>query len=453
MHLASFAVSLLGAIVCLLSVVSTMTVRKKPAAAPRTTAAYLQDEENKKAYIFPGHQCGNCKSKLYSKTHEPPVECTIVGSETFDVAHSYRKECKEERCHVNSYRVNFAYVDSVKVNTMTFKELETLGVYMVTNGFGFTMKYLQLSYYRLLRGNLAPGQEASVRSMLDTSNKCISLRMFRSHLLRALEGYALAMRTPNEIVPFPVDDPTSHLDFTSAPMTFEPSVKVRVLSFDGHFGLHRPLNPGWGEKDRSVRVKGRPRKKYNKDQRSCTCADKSRQRVTMKNRTAGWQFVIDPQSRQVLAAKEHEVNECLPDKVAVVEAAMKLKKVKADAIIHDDACHFEAHVHRHQGIKKRFRTIKHFIVDEFHRCNHKCKKCKLTPSEKRRFKGVRTNMSEVFNSWVRRKNFMYNSMRPSSHKFWVHEAILFWNKHLREMPTYSVRRSTAVTRKRPAARQ
>ena len=137
----------------------------------------------------------------------------------------------------------------------------------------------------------------------------------------------------------------------------------------------------------------------------------------------------------------------------VVEAAMKLKKVKADAIIHDDACHFEAHVHRHQGIKKRFRTIKHFIVDEFHRCNHKCKKCKLTPSEKRRFKGVRTNMSEVFNSWVRRKNFMYNSMRPSSHKFWVHEAILFWNKHLREMPTYSVRRSTAVTRKRPAARQ
>ena len=84
---------------------------------------------------------------------------------------------------------------------------------------------------------------------------------------------------------------------------------------------------------------------------------------------------------------------------------MKLKKVKADAIIHDDACHFEAHVHRHQGIKKRFRTIKHFIVDEFHRCNHKCKKCKLTPSEKRRFKGVRTNMSEVFNSWVRRKNF------------------------------------------------
>lgn len=261
MHLASFAVSLLGAIVCLLSVVSTMTVRKKPAAAPRMTAANLQDEENKKAYIFPGHQCGNCKSKLYSKTHEPPVECTIVGSETFDVAHSYRKECKEERCHVNSYRVNFAYVDSVKVNTMTFKELETLGVYMVTNGFGFTMKYLQLSYYRLLRGNLAPGQEASVRSMLDTSNKCISLRMFRSHLLRALEGYALAMRTPNEIVPFPVDDPTSHLDFTSAPMTFEPSVKVRVLSFDGHFGLHRPLNPGWGEKDRSVRVKGRPRKK------------------------------------------------------------------------------------------------------------------------------------------------------------------------------------------------
>lgn len=74
----------------------------------------------------------------------------------------------------------------------------------------------------------------------------------------------------------------------------------------------------------------------------------------MKNRTAGWQFVIDPTSRRVLAAKEHLVNECLPDKVEVVRAAMKMKKVNANAIIHDDACHFEAHVHRHQSLKKHF---------------------------------------------------------------------------------------------------
>ena len=428
-----------------------MTAKKKPAASPCLKAKKPNFDMDMKIYTFPGKQCGMCKSKLFTKTQETPVECIIVGSETFDRAFTQRKECKDEMCNANSYRMNYAYVDSVKINTMTFKELENIGVYMVTNGFGFTMKYLQLSYYRLLRANLAPGQEASVRSMLDTSNCCITLRKFRSHLLRALEGYALAMRTPNEVVPFPVDDPASHLDFTSSPITLEPSVRVKVLSFDGHFGLHRPLNPGWGEKDRTVRVKGRPRKKYSKDQRSCTCADKSRQRVTMKNRTAGWQFVIGPESRQVIAAKEHIVNECLPDKVEVVEAAMKLKKVKVDAIIHDDACHFQAHVHRHKSIKKRFQKIKHFIIDEFHRPNHKCKKCKLTRSEKKRFKGVRTNMSEVFNSWVRRKNFIFNSMRPSSHKFWVHEAMRFWNSNLQEMPKYSVRRSTAVSRKRPAA--
>ena len=127
----------------------------------------------------------------------------------------------------------------------------------------------------------------------------------------------------------------------------------------------------------------------------------------MKNRTAGWQFVIDPTSRRVLAAQEHLVNECLPDKVDVVREAMKMKKVKANAIIHDDACHFEAHVHRHQSLKKHLKNIKHFIVDEFHRGNHKCKKCKLTRSEANRFKDVRTNMSEVLNVWIRRQNFIF----------------------------------------------
>ena len=96
----------------------------------------------------------------------------------------------------------------------------------------------------------------------------------------------------------------------------------------------------------------------------------------------------------------------LPDKVEVVQAAMKLTKVNANAIIHDNACHFEAHVHRHTSAKKKkkqFKKIKHFIVDEFHRANNKCKKLKVTRSEVKRFEHVRTNMSEVFNSWIRRK--------------------------------------------------
>ena len=144
----------------------------------------------------------------------------------------------------------------------------------------------------------------------------------------------------------------------------------------------------------------------------------------MKNRTAGWKFVIDPQSRLILAAKEHIVNECLPNKVEVVEAAMKLKKVNANAIIHDDACYFETHNYRHSSVKKKFKKIKYFIVDEFHRANHKCKKCKLTRSEIQRFKNIRTNMSEVFNSWICRKNFILNSLRPVTN-FGFRKASLF----------------------------
>lgn len=422
-----------------------MPVRKKPAANQCGQPDVLH------SYIYPGSRCGVCSGQLYAKLHETPVPCTIVGSEIIEHANTVRKECKKEYC-VHAYRANFAYIDSTKVNTMSFRQLEEMGVYMVTNNFGFTMKYLQMSLFRLLRGNLAPGQEASVRTMLDEAEQqLIAPGTLRSHLLRALEGYALAQRTPHTVVPFPTDDPASFVPYTSDAMTFEPPKNVKVLSFDGHFGLNRMLNSKWGEAPRTVRVKGRPRKKYFTEERTCSCADKAKQRVTFKNRTAGWQFVIDPSSRRILAAKEHVVNECLPDKVAVVEAAMKLKNVKANALIHDDACHFEAHIHRHACHKKRFRSIKHFIVDEFHRGNHKCKKCKLTSSEAKRFKNVRTNMSEVFNSWIRRKNFIFNGMRPSSHKFWVHESICFWNDHLREMPQRVVRRTTAATRKRPAS--
>ena len=190
------------------------------------------------------------------------------------------------------------------------------------------MKYLQMCYYRLLRGNLAPGQESSVRAMVDgpLHDDLIGPRWFRHHLLRALEGYAIAPRSPDEVVPFPVDDPSSFFAPTSAPMTFDPPSSVCVLSFDGHFGVQRNLNPKWGEAPRTVPCRGRPRKKYTQEQRTCTRANKAKQRVTMKNRTAGWQFVIDPTSRRVLAAQEHLVNECLPDKVEVVRVAMKMKK-------------------------------------------------------------------------------------------------------------------------------
>ena len=106
------------------------------------------------------------QEKLYTKVLETPVQCTIVGSEVVETAYLLRKECKEPFC-VKTYRANFAYVDSVKVSTMSFRQMQDMKVYMVTHGFGLTMKYLQMCYYRLLRGNLAPGQESSVRAMVD----------------------------------------------------------------------------------------------------------------------------------------------------------------------------------------------------------------------------------------------------------------------------------------------
>lgn len=113
-------------------------------------------------------------------------------------------------------------------------------------------------------------------------------------------------------------------------------------------------------------MRGRPRnKKYKTEHRTCTRADKERQRVTRTNRTLGWQFVNDPVSRRTLAAKEHIVNEACADKVEAVQTAMALPKVKANALVHDDACYFEKYVHLRKLLRKAFRCIKQMLVDDF----------------------------------------------------------------------------------------
>ena len=78
------------------------------------------------------------------------------------------------------------------------------------------------------------------------------------------------------------------------------------------------------------------------------------------------------------------------------------------------------------------------------RCNHKCAKRNLTKTEKARLRKVRTNMSEAFDAWIRRKNFALNSMSLTSHRLWVEESIRFWNNNLKEMLTYQTRRSTGT---------
>ena len=339
----------------------------------------------------------------------------------------------------------FAYHDGVKVNTLTFTQLEALGIYMVTAKFGFTMKYLKMTYYRFLRGNLAPGQETSVRGMLvDDGEQALHPQRFQAHLMRALEGYALAKDCPGKVVPFEIDHPASFQKLSPKPFLFPPPQKVTALSFDGHFGVHRKLHKDL-EDERTVALRGRPKKHYQHDERTCTCANKDKQRLTLQNRTGGWQFVIDPLSRHVVAAMEHAVNESTAEKAYLISETMKMQKVNPDLLIHDDACHFEGHVQKSKKWKSIFKKIRYYVIDEFHRVNHKCCKKHLTKSEAKKLKRVRTNMSEVFNAWMRRKNFILNSMNAYSHRFWVNESIKFWNQNLGTMPKYVTRRSTATT--------
>ena len=412
-----------------------------------------KESADMKVHHSPRTKCTICKCPLQLRTDEKPIQCTILGSESVEIILSYRKVCHTRDCRT-THRGNFAYHDGAKVNVVNFSELQNSGIYMVSSQFGFTVNYLKQSWCRFLRGNLAPGQEASVRKMLSEENLLHTKRL-QSHLMRALEAFALLQRSPEAVLSFPIDRPSESMRLSQEPLLSPPPVVVKALCFDGHFGVHRALDKDL-EAPRTVALRGRPPKKgkrYQKEERTCSCVDKERQRIFLKNRTAGWQFVIDPDSRLVVAAKEHIINESNADKAEVVRTAMQLPKVNPDLLIHDDACHFEQRVKSDSSLKKAFKQIKHYAIDEFHRCNHKCAKRNLTKTEKSRLRKVRTNMSEVFNAWIRRKNFALNSMNATSHRFWVEEAIKFWNNNLKEMPTYQTRRSTTECRKRPASKK
>ena len=144
-------------------------------------------------------------------------------------------------------------------------------------------------------------------------------------------------------------------------------------------------------------------------------------------RTAGWQFAIDPTSQAVLGTIEHVVNERNTDKVRLLEAVLAMPNTKMDLPIHDDACHFEDYVKKDQV--DGFNDIKFYIIDEVHRRNRACKKRSLTKREVARGQ-VRTNISEMFNAWIRPLNFFLNGLWPRNHKFWVLEACEFFNNHI-----------------------
>ena len=182
------------------------------------------------AQLPPLTECSVCKSKdLVVRGDEQPSDCTIVGSESFEPMKTLRKICYHKDCRT-THRGNFAYQDGAKVNTLTFNELEKSGIYLVTTNFGFTMKYLKLTLCRFLRGNLAPGQETSVRGIVaEDTDRSIHPQRFQAHLMHALEGYALAQRTPDEVVPFPLDRPSSYLKFSHAAFTFTTTVHQSLV--------------------------------------------------------------------------------------------------------------------------------------------------------------------------------------------------------------------------------
>ena len=60
--------------------------------------------------------------------------------------------------------------------------------------------------------------------------------------------------------------------------------------------------------------------------------------------------------------------------------AMALPKVNPDLLIHDDACHFQKHIQGHKALKHAFRKVRYYLIDEFHRPNHKCQKRDLKES-------------------------------------------------------------------------
>ena len=314
----------------------------------------------------------------------------------------------------------------------------------------FTMKYLELCYLRLLRAKTSPGQEAAVRNIADGDH----VEMFwsdslRKHLLHALEGYAVAKRQPDKVVEFNLDFPAKTvIKITKPIMLFPPSVPVTSVGFDGHFGVHRALLTPV-ESPRQVPLKGRPMKLLYEHDRSCHCAKKDSVRQVLPDRTAGWQFAVDPCTGKVLGAYEHRINERNEDKVDLLQQVLSMPLVSADLLLHDDACHFEQQILKSKQLKyecEGFENIKYYMVDCFHMKNHRCSKSTWTPKEKKRAKNVRTNMSETFNAWIRPLNFFLNSLRPHSHKFWVEEAILFHNQYAQPLSSILSSRKNAKSR-------
>ena len=376
-----------------------------------------------RTFKFPGKQCPICHKQLSTGTSTTEfTTATCLSSGQLYLVRSRRTRCNSCR---TSLRCNFMWLGDQKINCVSFNQLKAAGVFFASQKTAFTMEYLHLCYLRLLRAKTSPGQEAAVRLLASADHplQFWQEHSLRDHLLHALEGYVISQSSPDEIIEYNLDFPAQHCVKFRGPegqvALFPPEGVVTAVSFDGHFGVHRRLLPGV-DPARTVKLKGKPRKVLEEFTRSSGCKHKDATRKVLPDRTAGWQFDIDPISQSVLGATEHIVNERNTDKVRLLQAVLAMPNMKVDLLLHDDACHFQDYVEKHK--EDGFDAIKFYIIDEFHRRNHTCKKRRLTKREVARSHGVRTNMSEIFNAWLRPLNFFLNGLRPHSHKFWVLEV-------------------------------
>ena len=127
------------------------------------------------------------------------------------------------------------------------------------------MKYLHLSYLRILRAKTSSGQEAAVRLLADPDHP---LQFWQDHslrdnLLHAIQGFAIAKNEPDKVIEFNLGYPAKSMvnlpGASSHVHVFESPTSVAAVCCDGNFGVHRALLSGV-DPPRSVRLKGKPRK-------------------------------------------------------------------------------------------------------------------------------------------------------------------------------------------------
>ena len=433
---------------------ASVSSMRRPSASSGSShsTSSMKDVTNIKEYIYPGDDCPVCGMRLYTRK-DKAVCAVLLGGETITDVKTYPKVCN--RCR-NTTRYNLVTVGKETLNCMSLDEMKQCGALFITSKTAFSFSYLEMTYIRLLRGKLAPGQESSILHIYHSEDtRMPTSRRLREFLLHALEAYAVAKRTPSVAVQFNMSYPASAVTKVGKVITLPCPDAVNAISFDGHFGIHRTLSK-W-DAPRDTKLKGYPRQKVlREDERSCSCRRKDAKRLVLPQRTAGWHFAVDPDSRRILGAVEHIQNECNKDKVRLLKTVMHMPGIHADLLIHDDICHFQPFVTKHHA--EAFAGIKFWVIDAFHCPNHTCDKCVWSTAEKRRCKSVRTNVSESVNAWVRSLNFFLNSLRPLSHIFWMEEMGTFYNSNLQSVPVRINKRTNVLGRakrvlKKPAARK